>query len=82
MYLSCNLHQSKIIQGNLFGLATLHWLKLPTFYIVFYRYHNWRGGLREIGSQEVAGKNTRQVVTLSYGPIDDVDSPKSSQISG
>ena len=30
----------------------------------------------EMGSHEVAGKNTRQVVTLLYGPIDDVDSPK------
>ena len=41
-----------------------------------------RGGwLGVVGSHEVAGKSTHQVVTLPYGPIGAVDSPKSSEIS-
>ena len=39
------------------------------------------GWLGVVGSHEVAGKNTRQVVTPPYGPIGAVDGPKSSQIS-
>ena len=35
-----------------------------------------------VGNHAVAGKITYQVVTLSYGPIGAIDSPKSSQISG
>ena len=34
-----------------------------------------------VGSHKVTEKNTRQVVTPPYGPIDAINSPKSSQIS-
>ena len=73
------LHQSTVMQGSLFGILFIGLLAdLPTILDSFF---NNTTSDSVVGSHEVARKNTRQVVTPSYGPIGAVDSPKSSQIS-
>ena len=68
------LHQSTVMQGSLFGVLFIGLLAdLPA--------NTTSDFIGVVGSYEVAGKNTRQVVTPPYGPIGAVDSPKSSQIS-
>ena len=80
------LHHSTVIQGSLFGILFIGLLAdLPAILDSFFNNTTSdfsRGGwLGVVGSHEVAGKNTRQVVTPPYGPIGAVDSPKSSRIS-
>ena len=83
------------MQGSLFGILFIGLLAdLPAILDSFFNNTTsdfigvvgwgWLAGggwLGVVGSHEVAGKNTRQVVTPPYGPIGAVDSPKSSQIS-
>ena len=75
------------MQGSLFGILFIGLLAdLPAILDSFFNNTTsdfigvvgwgWWGA-----TTEVAGKNTRQVVTPPYGPIGAVDSPKSSQIS-
>ena len=81
------LHQSTVMQGNLFGILFIGLLgELPAILDSFFtnitteRFH--RGGwLGVVGSHKVAGKNTRQVVTPPYGPIGAVDSPKITSLA-
>ena len=73
------------LQGNSFGV--LFNGLLAEFPAILYKFFTsttsdcWHRGAWLVGSRKVVGKNTRQVVTPPYGPIGDVDSPKSSQIS-
>ena len=73
------------MQDNLFGILFIDLLaELPAILDSFNQYHKrlHRGGwLGVVGSHDVAGQNTRQVVTPPYGPIGAIDTPKSSQIS-
>ena len=72
------LHQSTV---NLFGILFISLLaELPTILDSFFT-NTTSDYIGVVGSHEVAGKNTRQVVTPPCGPIGAVDSPKSSQIS-
>ena len=80
------LHHSTVMQGSLFGILFIGLLAdLPAILDSFFNNttSDFIGvvGWGVVGSHEVAGKNTRQVVTPPYGPIGAVDSPKSSQIS-
>ena len=81
------LHHSTVMQGSLFGILFIGLLAdLPAILDSFFNnttsdFIAGGGWLGVVGSHEVAGKNTRQVVTPPYGPIGAVDSPKSSQIS-
>ena len=84
-------HHSTVMQGSLFGILFIGLLAdLPTILDSFFNnatsdYIGVVGwgvvGWGVVGSHEVAGKNTRQVVTPPYGPIGAVGSHKSSQIS-
>ena len=75
------------MQGSLFGIVFIALLAdLPAILDSFFNnttsdFIGPGGWLGVVGSHEVAGKNTRQVVTPPHGPIGAVDSPKSSQIS-
>ena len=76
------LYHSTVMQGSLFGILFIGLLAdLPAILDSFFN-NTTSDFIGVVGSHEVAGKNTRQVVTPPYGPIGAVDSPKSSQISG
>ena len=66
------LHQSTVTQGNSFGILFIGLLaELPSILDSFSPIPCDYIGV--VGSHEVAGKNTRQVVTPPYGPIGAVD---------
>ena len=75
----------QFIQGNSFGV--LFNGLLAEFPAILYKFFTSttsdcrHRGAWLVGSHKVVRKNTHQVVTPPYGPIGDVDSPKSSQIS-
>ena len=65
------LHQSIVKQGNLFGVLFIGWLaELPSILDSFFTNitSDYIGvvGPGVVGSHEVAGKNTHQVVTPPY----------------
>ena len=66
------LHQSTVIQSNLFGVLFIGLLAaiLDSFFT-----NTTSDYIGVVGSHKVAGKNTRQVVSPPYGSIDAVDSP-------
>ena len=75
------LHQSIVMQGNLFGILFIGLLaELPAILDSFFT-NTTSDYIGVVGSHKVVGKNTCQVLTPPYGPIGAVDSPKSSQIS-